>query len=407
MQPMYQTYVTSSPHSITQYPQYPVTVVSAPHQYGTVRTVPQQPVNTGRTVRYHQVYAQTPVAPAQIIHKPTTKSAPIRSWTQPGAPSPSPVPQKQKNPTTTSWPSQASTASPGVLREAYSIAREVVNSGLSQAEKQTLANIDATDIVVIDGDHDHIHEVMDAMELPFTRVSRDDVSRLNFRPDQTVYVNCCGFFPEEGLHKLEKFVRAGGQLITTDWALLNVVQKAFPGTIYYNNKNPTADEVVSVQVAKGANDPVVEGLFQENVDPSWWLETTSYPISIHTGFKKKAKVDVLVRSAELGKRYQGRDAVIVKFAWGKGVVYHMISHFYLQRSETKHKKQAVQASAYLTEHYTGSAADGARLQTLVASSPISYGEMQSAKTSSEFVTKAVVHQKMRSPQTCPPAPTAR
>ena len=47
---------------------------------------------------------------------------------------------------------------------------------------------------------------------------------------------------------------------------------------------------------------------------------------------------VLVRSDELKRRYK-HDAVIVSFEWGKGVVYHMISHFYLQRSETRTKKQ--------------------------------------------------------------------
>lgn len=52
----------------------------------------------------------------------------------------------------------------------------------------------------------------------------------------------------------------------------------------------------------------------------------------------KKKVKVLVRSDELQRRYK-HDPVIISFEWGKGVVYHMISHFYLQRSETRTKKQ--------------------------------------------------------------------
>lgn len=66
----------------------------------------------------------------------------------------------------------------------------------------------------------------------------------------------------------------------------------------------------------------------------WWLESSSYPIEI----LDKKKVKVLVRSDELKRRYK-HDAVIVSFEWGKGIVYHMISHFYLQRSETRTKKQ--------------------------------------------------------------------
>jgi hypothetical protein len=68
----------------------------------------------------------------------------------------------------------------------------------------------------------------------------------------------------------------------------------------------------------------------------WWLEGSSYPIQI----LDKKKVKVLVRSDELKRRY-GHDPVIVSFEWGEGIVYHMISHFYLQRSETRTKKQGI------------------------------------------------------------------
>ena len=75
---------------------------------------------------------------------------------------------------------------------------------------------------------------------------------------------------------------------------------------------------------------------EKDAAPVWWLESSSYPIEI----LDKKKVRVLVRSDELKRRYK-HDAVIISFEWGKGVVYHMISHFYLQRSETRTKKQGV------------------------------------------------------------------
>ena len=76
---------------------------------------------------------------------------------------------------------------------------------------------------------------------------------------------------------------------------------------------------------------------EKDAAPVWWLECSSYPIKI----LKKDKVKVLVRSDELKRRYKD-DPVIISFEWGKGVVYHMISHFYLQRSETRTKKQGQQ-----------------------------------------------------------------
>ncbi len=51
---------------------------------------------------------------------------------------------------------------------------------------------------------------------------------------------------------MRKFVNAGGYLYTTDWALLQVVQKAFPGFIEYNGR-PTGNDVVAVQVEQTEN----------------------------------------------------------------------------------------------------------------------------------------------------------
>ena len=108
----------------------------------------------------------------------------------------------------------------------------------------------------------------------------------------------------------------------------------------------------------------------------------------------KEKVKVLVRSDELQRRY-GEDPVIISFEWGKGLVYHMISHFYLQRSETRTQKQATSASSY-AKAQGASAATVAMYEEMDEISPqMNYGAVQSAATSSEFVSRALVKQKKR------------
>lgn len=84
---------------------------------------------------------------------------------------------------------------------------------------------------------------------------------------------------------------------------------------------------------------------EKDAAPVWWLEGSSYPIEV----LDKKKVKVLVRSEELKRRYK-HDPVIISFEWGKGVVYHMISHFYLQRSETRTQKQGNNLSGPLASH---------------------------------------------------------
>ena len=46
---------------------------------------------------------------------------------------------------------------------------------------------------------------------------------------------------------MANFVESGGTLFTTDWALRNVIEPAFPGIIEYNDM-PTGDDVVRIEV---------------------------------------------------------------------------------------------------------------------------------------------------------------
>ncbi|CAF1473673.1 unnamed protein product, partial [Didymodactylos carnosus] len=80
--------------------------------------------------------------------------------------------------------------------------------------------------VVVSGMYDHIHQVLENINIKFITVTQEDLYPL--RKEQAVYINCPNsFLPDVG-HYLRKFVENGGQLITIDWALVNVLQIAFP-----------------------------------------------------------------------------------------------------------------------------------------------------------------------------------
>ena len=149
--------------------------------------------------------------------------------------------------------------------------------------------------------------------------------------------------------------------------------------------------VVSVEIVD-KNDDILKGFIDQEKDaaPVWWLEGASYPIEI----LNKAKVKVLVRSDELKRKY-GADPVIISFEWGKGIVYHMISHFYLQRSETRTQKQATGASAYAKSQNVSVTTMNMFEEMEQMNPQLNYGVVQSAATSSEFVSRALVKQKKR------------
>lgn len=189
---------------------------------------------------------------------------------------------------------------------------------------QVLKAVQGRDIVVVQGSMDHIEQILAAARIRHTLITPEQVGGFDLRGDQILMVNCPGNIPKRGLRRIEKFVRAGGLLYTTDWALLNVIQAAFPKTIAHNGQS-TGNEVTQVHVHAKHDDMMSNVLLRKDQDPQWWLEGGSYPIKI----LDREKVEVLASSAEMGKKY-GAAPVVVRFRWDDGEVIHVVSHFYRQ-----------------------------------------------------------------------------
>jgi len=140
----------------------------------------------------------------------------------------------------------------------------------------------------------------------------------------------------------------------------------------------TGDEVVGIQVNDPTN-PIVAGFLPaaQHVDPQWWLESSSYPIEIVDA----QRVRVLIKSNELNQKYNSY-AVLITFDCGKGNVIHMISHFYLQRSETRDARHQMSAKQYAMDIKASTAATN-----LVANQGqnLNYAQIQSSSTSAQFI----------------------
>ncbi|MCY3412629.1 MAG: hypothetical protein INQ03_13410 [Candidatus Heimdallarchaeota archaeon] len=276
------------------------------------------------------------------------------------------------------------------METAYKLGSKLVKDRLEMEDKENieiLEELDDNDTICITGTYDHIHLVLRHSGIPFKEISADQLGQVKLRPDMTVFVNCASSFPEDKARMLSEFVFSGGQLITTDWALQNVLEVAFPRTIRYNKK-PTGDEVVRIEVLD-RDDPIIKGFLDEETMPVWWLEGSSYPCEIID----KDRVKVLIKSKELGERY-GEEAVVVKFPHGEGTVIHMISHFYLQRTETREAKQQQKSSSY-SAMKGASVATQEMFEAAEAVEDINYGMVQSATSSAEFVNRALLEQKKK------------
>jgi hypothetical protein len=227
------------------------------------------------------------------------------------------------------------------MSTAYRVAQEMIKDKLKDVDEEMAAEFEElgqSEVIVSIGVHDYIEQVFDGIGLKHNLINPQQFEKIDLDPDKIIFINCPGSVSSKGLRNLVTFVENGGFLFTTDWALKHVIEPGFPGYIKYNNR-PTGDEVVRVEIL-AEEDPFLQSLIGPNDDPQWWLEGSSYPIEI----VNHKEVDILIKSKEIEKKY-GESAVFVTFDYGKGKVYHMISHFYLQRAETRtarHKKSGAE-----------------------------------------------------------------
>lgn len=272
------------------------------------------------------------------------------------------------------------------MEEAYKAASRMTRKLIAAEHPEDVKHLDSTQVVLVRGCYDHGEAIFGHCSIPVTTIDPAQVAGTPLDPDQILFVNCPGELPERAIERVRSFVSDGGLLVTTDWALKHVVEKAFPGVVRFGGR-ATADDVVRV-VFEPVQDTFLEGLLDPNDDPLWWLEGSSYPIEI----LDKEKVRVLASSKEMEKKY-GHPAIVVAFEIGAGKVYHMTSHFYLQRSETRTKRHQTDGTAYAMAKGMKLEDLGEECTTSLKSAQLT--EVQSAYTSARALSNMIVEQGKR------------
>jgi hypothetical protein len=200
---------------------------------------------------------------------------------------------------------------------------------------------------------------------------------------RAVLVNCPGRVGPDGARRLARFVDRGGFLLTTDWAVLHVLEEAFPGTVRFTRR-PTRDDVVPIRVVRP------EHLFLRHVltgddRPLWWVENQSYPIEI----LDPRRVEVLLESDEMARRY-GSGPIAVAFRWGRGRVVHMVSHAYLQRGELRTPRDRLAAGAFAGDLGFGRDSDVVRRLDREGLGAVPAGEVRSAYAAQQMLVNLLL-----------------
>ena len=151
-----------------------------------------------------------------------------------------------KNPGSTYSGSSAASAAfvSANMQSAYLLSTKVMDAALSLEEKIKIKQLEGR-ILITPGQYDHVENVLNPAGVPYKLVN----NTVNLDPSQIVLVNCPGnnfnfrYKNKSNLDALKQFVSDGGYLVTTDWALENVIMSGFPGYITRGRKN-TADDLV-------------------------------------------------------------------------------------------------------------------------------------------------------------------
>jgi len=201
-----------------------------------------------------------------------------------------------------------------------------------------------TDIVVILGRWDKVQLVLEDLQIKHFAIRQQQVGDYGLSPKQVVLVNCEGSVDNTVTSYLQWFVAAGGYMATTDWALVNALNKTFPGVLSGWVKQSTGNDVVVVEPADPKN-PTVQGVFSDEVDLKWWLEIQAFPIAI----KDPVRATVIVDSMEMLIRY-GSSVMMAQFDAGLGKVMHSTSHFYLQKEGFASQGSAAERRIFAADH---------------------------------------------------------
>jgi len=200
---------------------------------------------------------------------------------------------------------------------------------------RVLKGLRTDDILVVRGSFDHMENTLEELGLPFTLKAPFEMPGYALERHKLVFWNCGENVLRPHEHErvvraVRDFVQGGGYLFTTDWALANLVMPAFPGYLRTRGRiHPLPELIVDVEPAEGmARHRLLEGVFEAETRPRWWLEQASFDVEV----LRKDEVVVLAEAPALARApLQRGTAIALTFTVGRGRVLHVVGHYFQQK----------------------------------------------------------------------------
>lgn len=267
------------------------------------------------------------------------------------------------------------------MKKAYEVAAIAVRQRLAEQRPEdlhVLNKLRKQDVAVYAGSFDRVEDILACLNVPCTM--NPDASKLDA---QIIFVNCSSSYDKALIEHLSQRVNEGKWLVSSDWALGRFIEPAFPGMVKFTGR-ATGDEVISVEPSLNSlwSDVVVLG-----ADPQWWLEGSSHPIEVLS----PDKVAIEAASHDLLSRHSA-PVVAVSFDWGKGHVFHVISHFWCKRSRTPTQRHQGPCTDFLKAgmKLSDDSIDKVLAIARIKADTLNFAQLQSAVTSTELIAQLCI-----------------
>jgi HEAT repeat protein len=200
------------------------------------------------------------------------------------------------------------------------------------------------DVVVFKSHGDHIEQLLERLKIAHRETEAGQVPACGIHPEAIFVSNCTGEIKGDDLLPLAWFVRTGGSLFGSCWALSETIERIQPGVV---QKARTSDQVLDDVRALPvrADSPLLTGVFPPAVVPVYHLEG-AHLIDVLDA----ERCEVLIDSPDAAERW-GCGNLAAWFFCGHGVLFDSANHFDLQGLETaKDLKTAEDRQAYAVDH---------------------------------------------------------
>jgi len=220
-------------------------------------------------------------------------------------------------------------------------AREAKKYGYATTYRGVYENLD---VIVLQSRGDTIEKLLDRLTIKHRLTRSGQVPSAGVHPRAIFFANCTGEITPKDAEQLSWFVRTGGYLFGSCWALSETIEQVYAGVV---RKLPTMTEVLDNVEAERCptKSPYLTGVFEGVTRPIYVLYG-AHLIEV----LDPERVEVLMDSPQCADRFvEGNLACW--FDAGHGVILDSVNHFDLQGLERADGlKTAEDRMAYAIDH---------------------------------------------------------